>query len=97
MPIATPALDLLSHALPDELKDIRLNLSSVLGGENLQSEQALGIALSAAHFLKSQRLSQAIHSDILAGLGDRATAVVSDAVASAGLMAMNTVYYRFRT
>ena len=96
MPIATPALDLLSHALPDELKDIRLNLSSVLGGENLQSEQALGIALSAAHFLKSQRLSQAIHSDILAGLGDRATAVVSDAVASAGLMAMNTVYYRFR-
>ena len=53
MPIATPALDLLSHALPDELKDIRLNLSSVLGGENLQSEQALGIALSAAHFLKS--------------------------------------------
>ncbi|MFM8985141.1 MAG: carboxymuconolactone decarboxylase family protein, partial [Planctomycetia bacterium] len=31
-----------------------------------------------------------------AGLGDAAAAVISDAVAAAGLMAMNTVYYRFR-
>jgi alkyl hydroperoxide reductase subunit D len=31
-----------------------------------------------------------------AGLGEAAAAAISDATAAAGLMAMNTVYYRFR-
>ena len=41
MTIATPALDLLRDTLPDELKDIRLNLSSLIGGEHLQPQQTL--------------------------------------------------------
>ena len=61
MAIPTPALDAWRDALPDDLKDIRLNLSAVLAGEHLAPAQALGVALAAA-----------------------------------GLMAMNTVYYRFR-
>ncbi|MFM8495614.1 MAG: carboxymuconolactone decarboxylase family protein, partial [Planctomycetia bacterium] len=78
------------------LKDIRLNLSSVLTGENLQPAQALGIALASARFVRSQPVVAALDSDIRAGLGDAAAAVISDAIAAAGLMAMNTVYYRFR-
>lgn len=93
---ATPALDVLRDALPDDLKDIRLNLSSVLTGENLQPAQALGIALASARFVRSQPVVAALDSDIRASLGDAAAPVISDAIAAAGLMAMNTVYYRFR-
>ena len=39
MSIPTPALDKLREMLPDDLKDIRLNLSSVLLGENLEPSQ----------------------------------------------------------
>ena len=96
MSIPTPALDAFRDSLPDDLKDIRLNLSSVLSGENLQPAQALGIGLASARFVRAQPLVAALESDIRAGLGDAAAAVISDAVAAAGLMAMNTVYYRFR-
>ncbi|RLS34435.1 MAG: alkyl hydroperoxide reductase [Planctomycetota bacterium] len=96
MSIATPALDILRDTLPDELKDIRLNLASVLAGENLVPSQSLGIALAAAHFLRCRSLVVAMESDIHTSQGTAAAAVISDAVAAAGLMAMNTVYYRFR-
>jgi alkyl hydroperoxide reductase subunit D len=96
MSLATPALDALRDALPDDLKDIRLNLSSVLTGENLEPAQALGIALAAARFVRAQPLAAALESDIRTSLGDAAAPAISDAVAAAGLMAMNTVYYRFR-
>jgi alkyl hydroperoxide reductase subunit D len=96
MSLATPHLDALRDSLADEFKDIRLNLGSVLAGENLQPAQAFGVALAAARFVRSQPLSRALESDISAGLGDAAAAVISDAAAAAGLMAMNTVYYRFK-
>jgi alkyl hydroperoxide reductase subunit D len=96
MSIATPALDACREQLADEFKDTRLNLASVLAGENLQPAQALGVGLASARFLKSKPLADAFESDIRAGLGDAAGPVISDAVAAAGLMAMNTVYYRFR-
>jgi alkyl hydroperoxide reductase subunit D len=96
MAIATPSLDALRDTLPDELKDIRLNLSSVLAGENLQPEQAIGVALAAAAFVRCRPLSQAIETDLRASGDAAAAAVVSDGIAAAGLMAMNTVYYRFR-
>jgi len=96
MPLATPALDALRDTLPDEFKDTRLNLSSVLSGENLAPAQAGGVALAAARFVKSPALVAALESDLRASLGDGAAAVLSDALAAAGLMSMNTVYYRFR-
>jgi lipoyl-dependent peroxiredoxin subunit D len=96
MSIATPSLDALRDTLPDELKDIRLNLSSVLAGENLQPTQAFGVALASAAFVRCKSLIQALEADLRAA-GDAAAApVLSDAIAAAGLMAMNTVYYRFR-
>jgi alkyl hydroperoxide reductase subunit D len=96
MSVAMPALDALRDTLPDEFKDTRLNLSSVLAGENLAPAQALGVALAAARFVRHSKLADAVESDIRAGLGEAAAAVISDAVAAAGVMAMNTVYYRFR-
>jgi alkyl hydroperoxide reductase subunit D len=93
---ATPALDAWRDALPDDLKDIRLNLAAVLAGEHLQPGQALGVALASARFVRAASLAAALEADLRAGLGDAAGPVVSDAVAAAGLMAMNTVYYRFR-
>jgi alkyl hydroperoxide reductase subunit D len=96
MSIATPALDACRERLADEFKDTRLNLASVLAGENLQPAQALGVALAAARFLKSKPLGEALESDIRGALGDAAGSVISDTIAAAGLMAMNTVYYRFR-
>ncbi|MFN5757857.1 MAG: carboxymuconolactone decarboxylase family protein [Planctomycetia bacterium] len=96
MTMPTPALDACRDTLPDDCKDTRLNLSSVLAGEHLQPGQALGVALAAARFVRHKQLSDALESDIRAGLGDAAAAVISDATAAAGLMAMNTVYYRFR-
>ena len=95
MPITAPALDALRETLPDDFKDTKLNLASVLAGENLGDAQAWGIALAAARFLRAPRLASALEADMRAGLGE-AAAVISDATAAAGLMAMNTVYYRFR-
>ena len=96
MPIATPSLDALRDTLPEEFKDTRLNLASVLAGENLSDTQAFGVALAAARFLRAPKLAEAVEADILAGLADSAAALISDAVAASGLMAMNTVYYRAR-
>ena len=84
MSIATPALDALRDTLPDDLKDIRLNLASVLAGENLAPAQALGTALASARFLRCRPLVEALESDLRAGLGDAAAPVLSDALASAG-------------
>jgi alkyl hydroperoxide reductase subunit D len=96
MTLPTPFLDTLRDTLPDDLKDIRLNLSSVLAGEILQPSQAFGVALTAARFLRCGRLTEALEADLRGGLGEAAEAILSDATAAAGLMAMNTVYYRFR-
>jgi len=96
MTIATPSLESLRDTLPDELKDIRLNLSSVLAGENLQPTQAFGVALASAVFVRCRPLSQALEADLRAAGDAVAAPVISDAIAAAGLMAMNTVYYRFR-
>ncbi len=96
MSVPTPALDAFRDTLPDDLKDIRLNLSSVLAGEHLQPDQALGVALASARFIRAENLATALAADIRAGLGEAAAGVLADAEAAAGIMAMNTVYYRFR-
>ena len=96
MSIPTPSLDALRDTLPDELKDIRLTLSSVLAGENLQPAQAIGVALAAATFVRCPSLARALEADLRAAGDAVAAPAISDAMAAAGLMAMNTVYYRFR-
>jgi alkyl hydroperoxide reductase subunit D len=96
VPLSAPALDALRETFPDDFKDTKLNLASVLAGENLTDAQAWGVALSSARFLRAPGLVAALEADMRSGLGEHAAAVISDATAAAGLMAMNTVYYRFR-
>jgi alkyl hydroperoxide reductase subunit D len=96
MAIPTPALDALRDSLPEEYKDTRLNIQGVLASEHLSQDQAFGVALTSARFLRATGLAAAIEADLRAGLGEAAGPIISDATAAAGLMAMNTVYYRFR-
>lgn len=79
--------------LPEESKDLRLNLKRVLDGESLNPEQTWGVALASAYFLRDARLIEAVQTDATAHLSP---AAAEDARASASIMGMNTVYYRFR-
>jgi alkyl hydroperoxide reductase subunit D len=89
-----PHLDRLRDSLGEPARDIRLNVSSVLGGDVLTPEQTWGVALASAYFIGESRLRDALRADArAAGVGD---AVFEDAEAAASLMGMNTVFYRFR-
>ena len=103
MPVNLTAIDALRESMGDDFKDIRLNVSSVLTGENLDPATALGIALASARFIRSETLTLALTKDIHDNFGNSTDAeaksaanIISDATAVAGLMAMNTTYYRFR-
>lgn len=87
------ALDTLRDAIPDVAKDIRLNLSSVLGAGPLTPAQRWGTAVAAAAASRHQGLRDAV---IDAARAEVDEAVIDDALAAAALMAMNNVYYRFR-
>ncbi len=86
--------ELLSQ-LPEEAKDIRINLKRVLSAEeSLDLEQTWGSALTAAYFIRNAELTEAILADAkAAGISD---AILEDAKAAAILMGQNTIYYRFR-
>ena len=87
------ALQQLAAGFPEAAKDIRLNLTSVLGASSLSPAQKFGCALAVALAARSQHLAAAIS----AAAGDALSpAVAGDAQAAAALMAMNNVYYRFR-
>jgi lipoyl-dependent peroxiredoxin subunit D len=86
-------LERLLDALPEWLKDARLNLTSVLRGTTLPVNQTWAVALTAAIFQRSPALAAALRAD---GANVLSAADVEDAQAAAALMGMNTVYYRFR-
>lgn len=99
------ALNELLQTLPEEAKDLRLNLQSLLADGALSREQRLGTALACAYAVRSPQLARALlaehsfghsaeHSaEHSAGLSP---AWQSDARAAAALMGMNNVFYRFR-
>jgi len=87
------ALSELLQALPEEAKDLRLNLQSLLADGALSREQRLGTALACAHAARAPELARALLSEYGAELSP---AWQSDARAAAALMGMNNVFYRFR-
>ncbi len=87
-------IDALRDKLPEAAKDLRLNLQSVARADRLTAEQTWGIALTSAYFVGSDALAEALLADAQAN--EISDAVIDDAKAAASLMAMNTVYYRFR-
>lgn len=82
-------LDALRERLPEAARDLKLNIQSVLANEKLNREQAYGCALASAMFLQQRDLVDALVSQV-------SPATLDDARAAAAIMAMNTVYYRFR-
>jgi len=84
----------LRQKLPDAAKDIKLNIQNVLRGDRISEAQAWGCALCSAYFLEAHDVAKALHDQGPEhGLTEE---LIDDAKAAAAIMAMNTIYYRFR-
>jgi len=88
------AIEDLRAGIPDAARDIRLNLTAVLSGGALSTDQRYGVALASALAARHAALAAAVERDATAA--GVPAAVLEDARAAAALMAMNNVYYRFR-
>ena len=83
----------LCEGLPESAKDLGLNLVAVIKSEHLSSEEVWAVALTASYFVRNAALQEAVLADAQSILGEGG---VEDAQAAASLMAMNTIYFRFR-
>jgi len=88
-----PTLDELKASLPEETKDLRLNLGNVLDAGDLTPGERYAVALTSAMFLRADALRDAL---LTAGAEHLSPEAIADARAAAAIMGMNTVYYRFR-
>lgn len=86
-------LDALLERLPDAARDLKLNVKAVLGESSLTPAQTWGTAVACAIAAKHPDLQRAVTD---AAKGRVEAAVIDDAVASAALMGMNNIFYRFR-
>jgi alkyl hydroperoxide reductase subunit D len=86
-------IERLREQFPQAAKDIKLNLQTVLQTESLTTTQSWGTAVAVAFATRNQILAEAILGDAKLYLD---AAVIEDAKATAAIMAMNNVYYRFR-
>ena len=87
-------LNELRSSLPEEAKDLKLNIQGVLRPEALTEHQAWGCALASACFIKDLDVAAAVAEDAAAAGVPADT--LEDARAAAAIMGMNTVYYRFK-
>ena len=81
-----------AETLPDYAKDIRLNLGSILSDQLMGEERKLALLLSCAHGSGYKPLVEAAEAEVAGKLSPEAA---NAARASAAVMAMNNVYYRF--
>lgn len=79
--------------LPEESKDLRINAKRLLEDAGMGQERAWAVALTSAYFLKNAELISAIEKDASSVISKEA---IEDAKASASIMGMNGIYYRFR-
>lgn len=88
-------IDTLKNQLKESAKDIKLNLSAVLspeGAPDLTRVQIAGIALASAFATQNTAVIAAIQDEFQEEL---TPALVHAVEASATIMAMNNIYYRF--
>ena len=91
-------IETLREAIPDELKDIRINLGNVLttdGAAGLTEPQIFAVAYACALATKQTLVIDATLHALEANAPDNLEALTRAARIAAGLMAMNNVYYRF--
>jgi lipoyl-dependent peroxiredoxin subunit D len=92
--VAMPQVDALRETFPEPVKDIKLNLGNIASSDYLEADQIWGIALASAFYLGEAHLRDALLADARnAGVPPE---LIEDAQAAAGIMGMNTIYYRFR-
>lgn len=84
------ALAPVKASIPDEAKDLRLNLGSVIERSALTTEEAVGCALAAAVVARSVDLVEAF-SDV----DDLPAEQGAGAKTAAALLAMNTTWYPY--
>jgi len=82
----------LAKTLPDYAKDLRLNVSSLLTEQLLSDQQKWGTLVACAHACAHKPLIDAIEAEAEGKLTPEA---LNAARASASIMAMNNIYYRF--
>jgi lipoyl-dependent peroxiredoxin subunit D len=91
-------LDTLRDAIPDTLKDTRINLGNVLsteGAAGLSQLQIATIAYACALTSKHPQVIAATLSALQEHAAEDALLYANAATTAAGLMAMNNIYYRF--
>jgi len=84
-------LEPLRESLPEQARDLKVNLQNVLQESTLTPEQRWGVAVACGFASRNARLAQVLLDqarDIVSA------AIIDDARAAACLMAMNNVYYR---
>ena len=92
--MSTPVtVEALRATLPDEARDLKVNLQNVLAESTMTPAQVWGCAVSAAYASKSKPLVEALLADAGDKLSDAAR---SDAKAAHVLMGMNNIFYRSR-
>jgi len=84
------ALAPVKACIPDEAKDLRLNLGSVIERCTLTTEEATGAALAAAIMARSTDLVEALES-----VDDLSPTTREGVRTAAALMAMNTTWYPY--
>ena len=90
MTALSDALAPVKACIPDEAKDLRLNLGAVIERSPLPAEEAVGAALAAAIMARSVDLVEAFGS-----ADELPAADAAGARTAAALMAMNTTWYPF--
>jgi alkyl hydroperoxide reductase subunit D len=85
-------MDTLKQLLPEEAKDLRLNLAGLARVESLTPEQLWGTLLASAIASRNAELLRAVATEARPHLSDAAARAARTA---AELMGMNNVYYRF--
>jgi alkyl hydroperoxide reductase subunit D len=85
------ALDDLKGALPDYAKDLKLNLSSVIGNSDLPKQQLWGTVAACAMASRSPKVIRELLPEAETHLSAEA---LQAAKAANAVMQMNNVYYR---
>jgi alkyl hydroperoxide reductase subunit D len=86
------SLKTFTEALPDYAKDLRLNMGSLLSDQTLGDQRKYGLLLACAHGTGYKPIVEAAEAEVEGKLSPEAA---NAARASAAVMAMNNVYYRF--
>jgi alkyl hydroperoxide reductase subunit D len=81
-----------AETLPDFAKDLRLNVSSLLGDQSLSDQRKYGLLLACAHGSGYKPIVDAAEADAAEKLSPEAA---NAARSSAAIMSMTNVYYRF--